>query len=437
MNFYGLPEFVAYSILLCIAYVLIGQNREDRLKYWLVGWGVIFLHSAIFMLFPQRFPFDVLARGTLVVAGSAFILAAFSTQSKPFPRSQLLAPMGLSAALNLAFMVASAAYADLSPNDQRLGPFYLLTGLSAASAFWLAAVGRSEPRWRFNVSIALIAAVYGLQAWLLQAYGLIMAAQWLMCWTYLAVAYFFVSRAAKLTMGILFTALSFVLWGLVFPTYSLLMIYAPDISGHIESEVWNLPKFLAAASMILILLEERVINATYLAFHDELTALPNRRLYADGFEQALARATRYRSKFGILVIDLNKFKLVNDTLGHEAGDELLRTVSGRFRSVLRDVDTLARTGGDEFTAILDQVQSLMDAEIVAEAVRKCLHAPIVLRDSPYGVSASVGSALYPDDGSTQTQLQAAADQRMYAHKEQHRTEAMKRQFPLLSEARSA
>jgi diguanylate cyclase (GGDEF)-like protein len=230
----------------------------------------------------------------------------------------------------------------------------------------------------------------------------------------------------KPTLGLVFTALSFVLWGLVFPVYSLLLIYAPEISNHIESEVWNLPKFLAAASMILALLEERIVSATHLATHDELTGLANRRLYIDRVEQAVANAVRNRAKFGFIIIDLDKFKLVNDTLGHLAGDELLKAVSDRFRSVLRRVDTLARTGGDEFTVVVEGVRSVEEVELVGEALQKSLESAIVLSVGPYRASASVGSALYPNDGTTLTLLQAVADERMYDCKERRRGRTIKR-----------
>jgi len=169
-----------------------------------------------------------------------------------------------------------------------------------------------------------------------------------------------------------------------------------------------------------VLLEERVTQATHLAAHDELTGLPNRRLYAERFDQAVARASRDGSGFGFLVIDLNRFKLVNDTLGHQAGDNVLKAVSERFRSVLRGIDTLARTGGDEFTVILDGVSNLPDAEAVGDALRKSLDAPIMLADGPYHASASIGASVYPDDGLTQIQLHAVADERMYTGKEQYR-----------------
>ena len=422
-NFYGLPEFISYGILLGISLVLIRQKQESRLRYWLAGWLLILLHAGIFMLLPQTFPFDVLARGTLALAGQVFVLAAYYQGHATIDSSRLIFRVGLSGALNLTFAVASAAYAELRPADQQVWPFYLLTALGAASTLWLATADSAGAPWHPRVSMVLAVMVYALQAWALHTYGLAMASQWLMCWTYLAVAYFFLRQSPKLTMGVAFIALSFVLWGLVFPVYSLLILHAPTISGHIEAEVWNLPKFLAAASMILVLLEERVVQATHLAAHDELTGLPNRRLYADRFEQAVARSARDGSGFGFLVIDLNRFKLVNDTLGHQAGDDVLKGVSERFRGVLRGIDTLARTGGDEFTVILNGITNLLDAEAVGDALRKSLDAPIILAEGPYHASASIGAAVYPGDGLTPIQLLAVADQRMYAGKEQYRIES--------------
>jgi diguanylate cyclase (GGDEF)-like protein len=201
------------------------------------------------------------------------------------------------------------------------------------------------------------------------------------------------------------------------------VIYAPYVSSHVESQIWNLPKFLAAASMILMLLEERVARATHLAHYDELTGLPNRRLYVDRFDQVVATAARDESKFGFLVIDLNRFKVVNDTLGHQAGDELLKAVSNRFRAVLRHTDTLARTGGDEFTVILRGVRASADAENIIKLIEASLEMPIPLQEGHYYASASIGASIYPDDGVTAIQLHAVADERMYLRKEAYRIES--------------
>ncbi|WP_204378129.1 hypothetical protein [Chromobacterium sphagni] len=171
-NFYGLPEFVSYSILLGIALALIRQKREIRLRYWLAGWLLILLHAGIFMLLPQSFPFDVLARGNLVLAGQLFILAAYYQGPATIHSSRLISRVGVAGALNLTFAVASAAYAELHPGSQQMAPFYLLTALGAAGTIWLAAADSVEAPWHSRLSIALAGAAYALQAWALHAYGL-------------------------------------------------------------------------------------------------------------------------------------------------------------------------------------------------------------------------------------------------------------------------
>lgn len=423
VNFYGLPEFVSYSILLGISLVLIRQKQEVRLRYWRLGWLLVLAHAAIFMLLPQDFPFDVAGRGTLALAGQMFILAAYhrGAAAAEAYRSTFIERVWLSGALNFAFAVGSITYVELWPDGQQFEPLYLLIAASTLATLWMMAADHAGSRPRARTTAALVVFGYAVQAWCLHAYGLVMASQWLMCWTYLAVAYFFVRQTPKPTMGVAFLAISFVLWGLVFPVYSLLLEHAPNVFGHIEAEVWNLPKFLAAASMILVLLEERVSEATHLAAHDPLTGLPNRRLYADRFDQATLRALRDGSRFGLLVIDLDRFKMVNDTFGHQAGDHVLREVAYRFRRVLRGDDIVARTGGDEFTVIVNGIGTLGDAQGIAAALRQSLDAPIEFGGPrPYQAGASIGAALYPDDGMTETRLHAAADQRMYACKRPYR-----------------
>src|SRR5208282_6537024 len=120
--------------------------------------------------------------------------------------------------------------------------------------------------------------------------------------------------------------------------------YYPTV--HIESEVWNLPKYVVAVGMILLLLENQIEHNKYLALHDELTGLPNRRLFQDRLASALERARRTGSQAALLLVDLDHFKQVNDTVGHHIGDELLKRVSDAFVGRVRRSDTVARTGGD-------------------------------------------------------------------------------------------
>lgn len=424
MNFYGLPEFVAYTILVGIAVGLIRQDHSIHLRYWLVGWIIVLLHAALFMLVIPGYVADVVGRGLLAAAGLAFMLAAYYQQIPVNTRS-LLWQVGLVGLPNLTFALVSTAYVDINPDGQDFNPFALMILLAWVCAIWQS-LDKVETKSQSRILVALSCFVYGVQAWCLYTYGVLMASQWLMCWTYLAVAFFFIRQTRTRTMGVMFAALSFILWGLVFPVYSLLSILAPSVLAHIQSLVWNLPKYLTAASMILVVLEEKVNRATQMATHDALTGLPNRRLYEDRFNRALDRARRGKSRFAILIIDLNRFKRVNDTLGHHVGDQLLQIASKRFLGELRTVDTIARTGGDEFTVVLEDVGSIENVELVIKNIKSAIEVPITLENTVIDVDASIGAALYPDDGLMQTDLHAVADNRMYADKERGRNQEVLR-----------
>jgi diguanylate cyclase (GGDEF)-like protein len=153
------------------------------------------------------------------------------------------------------------------------------------------------------------------------------------------------------------------------------------------------------------------------AHHDTLTELPNRELCDQKIKEALARANRHRRQVAILCIDLDEFKQVNDQYGHEAGDSLLRVVASRLRPCLRETDTLARIGGDEFMVVLDDVKDAESVERVAEVLLNTIAEPIPLGSVTLRASASIGAALFPADGSSASELKVHADHAMYRAKE--------------------
>ena len=153
-----------------------------------------------------------------------------------------------------------------------------------------------------------------------------------------------------------------------------------------------------------------------LAFYDSLTGLPNRNLFHDRLSLAMATARRTRDGFALLCIDIDHFKLVNDSFGHDAGDELLRQIAARMRASLRNTDTLARMGGDEFVAILEQI---LDPELAAKMAEKLLascRGDYELRGHRVRVTMSVGLSLYPRDGQEADGLLKRADLAMYRAK---------------------
>ncbi|HWA38801.1 MAG TPA: EAL domain-containing protein [Burkholderiales bacterium] len=153
-----------------------------------------------------------------------------------------------------------------------------------------------------------------------------------------------------------------------------------------------------------------------LAQYDTLTRLPNRALFRDRLEQAVARARREKWCTALAFIDLDRFKEINDTLGHAAGDAMLRAVAQRLRGCLREGDTVARLGGDEFTAILEDVHGATDVQVLAEKMMAALEQPVVHDGREFFATASIGFALYPDDGEDADALLAHADTAMYQAK---------------------
>lgn len=157
---------------------------------------------------------------------------------------------------------------------------------------------------------------------------------------------------------------------------------------------------------------------SYQAYHDILTDLPNRMLFKDRLGLAVIQARRNRSELAVMFVDLDRFKLVNDTLGHVKGDELLQHVSGRLKNCLRRGDTLARIGGDEFTAVLPDLRDRQDAEIIADKFLESLRQPFFLDGKEVYISASIGIAVYPNDGDSIDELLRHADIAMYYVKAQ-------------------
>jgi diguanylate cyclase len=158
----------------------------------------------------------------------------------------------------------------------------------------------------------------------------------------------------------------------------------------------------------------------HLATHDALTGLPNRVLMDDRLSQSTKHADRHGQSFGLVLLDLDRFKLVNDSLGHRAGDELLKEVAHRLKGVVREVDTVARLGGDEFVLILSPGGDRDTALQVANRIIEAMQAPVRIAGVEIHTSPSIGVAFYPEDGTTIENLLAHADAAMYSAKQRGR-----------------
>jgi len=208
--------------------------------------------------------------------------------------------------------------------------------------------------------------------------------------------------------------------------------------GHWEGEIWNRRKdgsaFLERLSIHSLLDSHgRVINrigiftditlskaeqenVAHQAQHDFLTNLPNRLLFRDRFNQQLAIARRHKSKFAVIFMDLDGFKLVNDTLGHRVGDLLLIAVAERLTALVREIDTVSRFGGDEFAILVTEVRSEQDVSSLADKIHSSLMQSFILEGNKIDISGSLGVATYPEDGSDMDTLLNKADSEMYRAK---------------------
>ena len=167
-------------------------------------------------------------------------------------------------------------------------------------------------------------------------------------------------------------------------------------------------------------ISERIINEQTIhkmAFHDPLTGLSNRRLFEDRLEQAIAKSRRYGMQFGLLTLDLDHFKDINDTFGHVTGDKVLQEAAERIRSCCkRDLDTISRQGGDEFCIIFADCGDRSQLAAIAEKLLEQFSRPFQLAETTAEVTTSIGISIYPDNGTEMKELEITSDRAMYAAK---------------------
>jgi len=193
---------------------------------------------------------------------------------------------------------------------------------------------------------------------------------------------------------------------------SLVSILALSLLGRLS---WQLSR---SREREIRIRQENAERVEYLAYHDGLTGLANRSLFSKLLAQSLTECIRYEQALAVLYLDLDRFKLINDTLGHDAGDELLREIAGRLQGCMRASDTVARLGGDEFVVLLPQASGEPEIGAVAEKLLEAVGRPMVLLGREVRVTASIGIALCPRDGRDEQTLKMNADAAMYQAKSQ-------------------
>jgi diguanylate cyclase len=404
-----LPDLVAFG-LLAGAFASVARNSHTPVsRHWLTAWLLIVAHFGAF-LFANLPGWEGNAAGVtgllvLIWAGVLFMRAAVPYRSENSSRAMLVVLLAA-----YSFYVCALNF-QAPPQLLRVAALTFAAGPIAVA---LASAGKLFHPLRWVVVLLHC----GLAAFLLYADtrndGGDLALNGVLFTVYIGATIHFWYMYRRATAGAFITISGFLLWANVFTVAPITQWLLPNL--HLENEVWNLPKYVVAVGMILILLEDQIAHNKHLALHDALTGLPNRRLFQDRLTSALERARRTGTRAALLILDLDRFKQVNDTQGHHIGDLLLQAVGHLFDARVRRSDTVARTGGDEFAVILEGPTSLAEAKHVGDSLLALLKEPLRLKDRLVKIEASMGVAVFPDDAEDMEQLFIKADLRMYDFK---------------------
>jgi diguanylate cyclase (GGDEF)-like protein len=402
----SLPDLLAFTALVAVFSSLLPRKADSSLRLWLAAWILIVVH------FGAKFS-D--ASGAAVIpssiVGATLVLAALAFMWAAVSRRMTWRGLLVFAALG----IPQLAYLELTvfdgvPRSYYLGAVFFGFVLPAL------AIVRVVPKMSDRVLSIVACAALSISLLLVIRFNSDPAngANNILAWLYLCAGILQWRRADSISTGTVTTIAGFFAWASVFPIGFAMDTWLPHV--HLDDTVYNIPKYIVAIGIILTLLEEQMERSNFLAHHDELTGLPNRRLLLDRLGSAIERARRAGSTIALLTIDLNGFKTVNDSYGHNAGDELLRVVARRFSGRLRSIDTCARFGGDEFLVLADQLDTRADAECLVRDLLETLEEPVDIGGASTRAKASIGIAMFPEDGSDAEALLACSDARMYAAK---------------------
>jgi diguanylate cyclase len=408
LNFNALPALIALAILVAVFAAISRHPTQQRVHLWLAGWVLVLLRATVhFATLPNpRWHRLDLSIGLCSLELASIVFVVSVAPKANTVRRQLL--------LGSVMAVPAFAYTVAMIWDVSSPAFYYFV-VALGLALGLLLLRRWYEKitlYVINVSLALVV-LAATMVWAIAAgkadYGvhIILAAM-----NFFAAGIFWY-RLRRMSAGVLATVFGFFVWGASFPAAILLTTSAPMM--RVDSEIWNIPKYLVAIGMIVTLLEEQILESEHLAYHDALTGLPNRRLLQDRLLQSIAHAARSGRKVAVLLLDLDDFKEVNDTFGHRIGDAALQHVVARLSTRMRAADTLARTGGDEFT-VISEVAGPQGAQTLVSALEAALVQPLKVEGRTVSVGVSIGYALYPDDALDPTDLCASADRAMYISK---------------------
>lgn len=405
MNYAFLPDLLALTILIVILLLLRRRHPQRQANLWLLGLFFTFIESAAHIFYaPAGLPSTILHTIVIVcylLAGLVFVWASGNYEITDRRSLHFLL-------LNSVPLLGTSTCYGLHLFSKTAFMPWIALGLVIGVATSLLL--------RRSVIIAVLSATGWLAMGYLVSNGRYRdAVYWSLGIVYALATANFYRKLPRRSTGRLAIVTGFSIWAFFFFLHPFIVTYRAyaDIASHI----WNMQKSLISIGMILVMLEEQVSCNRWLALHDELTGLANRRSFEDHLSTALDRCKRSHSVLALFLLDLDGFKQVNDTHGHHAGDQLLRHVANNLREHVGNFDSIARVGGDEFTLLACDPSHVRSVEQLRDTIRDATELPFLFDGHKLSVSASIGIALYPDDADDATRLLRIADLRMYSLKQ--------------------
>ena len=421
MNLQAL-NILLLSLLVLVFGSILRKRSTGQMQFWFIGWLLVLLNyvTKLLAVYPgvsQRL-INSLELGTLELTAVFFVVAVSFVCGNTLHRWLLTASISIP-----TLLYTNAAIWNFS--SKPLSFFLVLVGIGGT----LAVIWTHYRKFTTYVAVIstvclIVGGVLAVAVWRNDFENSLRIIQGVL---FFIAAALYLRRFPRASVGVVTAVCGLFAWGMSFGF--------DQIPGQSFQQLGNasmlldLAKYLVAVGMIVTVLEEQIQQAAeasqllvHQAQHDPLTGLPNRLLFEDRLLQALARSKRTKSHMAVFCVDIDRFKQVNDTFGHHIGDLYLKSVTSRFNTRIRESDTLARTGGDEFAVVVENLHSAEDASKVAQGLLDTLKRPLMLEDCVIQAAASIGVAVYPYDGDEPELLRKAADQAMYRAKSHGRNQ---------------